>query len=149
LFSSGVVFFLTGILLDSVFPVNKKIWTPSYTLLSGGFCLIVLALSHWILDWPWSERRASILAKITAPARVFGANAILAFIFSTVITTMASRIKVPSLDGHAQPIPQAMYEVFVQVLAPRNASLAFALLVVLLNLLLLIPFHRRGIFLKL
>jgi predicted acyltransferase len=41
------------------------------------------------------------------------------------------------------------YEAFAHVLAPRNASLLYAVLIVLLNLLLLIPFHRRRIFLKL
>ena len=149
LLGGGVVLLVAGLLLDPVFPINKKIWTPSFTLLSGGFCLLALGLSHWLLDRPWSERRASLLSAVTAPARIFGANAILAFVISTVITTMASRIKVPAIDGHLQTIPQATYEVFAQGLAPRNASLLYALMIVILNLLLLIPFHRKGIFLKL
>ena len=149
LFGGGIVLFVTGLLLDPVYPINKKIWTPSYTLLSGGFCLVALALSHRILDRPFSPRRTSIVRTITAPARIFGANSILAFTFSTVITTMASRIHLPGLDGHSATVPQAAYEVLAQALAPRNASLAYALLIVLLNLLLLLPFHRKGIFLKL
>jgi predicted acyltransferase len=33
-----------------VFPIIKIIWTSSYTLFSGGFCLMLLALFYWIID---------------------------------------------------------------------------------------------------
>jgi predicted acyltransferase len=148
LLGGGVLLLVAGLLLDPIYPINKKIWTPSYTLLSGGFCLVAMGLSHWLLDRPTSARAESALKAATLPARIFGANAILAFIFSTIITTMASRITVTAIDGHAAKVPQAAYEVFAQGLSPKNASLAYAVVIVLLNLLLLVPFYRKGISLK-
>ncbi len=31
-------------------PVVKRIWTPSFTLWSGGICLLFLAFFHQVLD---------------------------------------------------------------------------------------------------
>jgi predicted acyltransferase len=153
LLGGGVLLLAAGLLLDPIYPINKKIWTPSYTLLSGGFCLLAMGLSHWIFDGARSAKGESIVKTVTLPARIFGTNAILAFVFSTVITTMASRISVPDILGHTElghtpKIPQACYEIFAQAFSPKNASLAYALLIVLLNLLLLVPFHRKGISIK-
>jgi predicted acyltransferase len=148
LLAGGVLLLAAGLLLNPIYPINKKIWTPSYTLLSGGFCLVAMGLSHWIFDGARSATGESIVKTTTLPARIFGTNAILAFVFSTIITTMASRISIPALAGHAEKIPQAIYEIFAQIVSPKNASLAYALLIVLLNLLLLVPFHRKGIAIK-
>lgn len=58
----GVVIALLGWLLDitGVCPLVKRIWTPSWTLWSGGLCLSILGLFHFltealqkqILAWP-------------------------------------------------------------------------------------------------
>lgn len=39
-----------GWLWGLVFPIIKIIWTSSYTLYSGGMCLMLLALFYWIID---------------------------------------------------------------------------------------------------
>ena len=37
-----------------VCPVVKRIWTPAWTLYSGGWCLLLLAVFHLIVDvWQW------------------------------------------------------------------------------------------------
>jgi heparan-alpha-glucosaminide N-acetyltransferase len=45
LFALGLVFHLTGIC-----PIVKRIWTPSWTLFSGGICFLFLAVFSWIID---------------------------------------------------------------------------------------------------
>ncbi|TWT69969.1 acyltransferase family protein [Crateriforma conspicua] len=59
-------------------PIVKRIWTPSWTLVSGAVCFLWLALLHWICDqhkWQsWSF-----------PFVVIGANSILAYVFSWTI----------------------------------------------------------------
>jgi predicted acyltransferase len=39
-----------GYLWGLVFPIIKIIWTSSYVLYSGGWCLMLLALFYWIID---------------------------------------------------------------------------------------------------
>ena len=43
--AAGLLLHFTGIC-----PVEKRIWTPAWTLYSGGACFLLLALFSWILD---------------------------------------------------------------------------------------------------
>ena len=47
---AGLACVAIGYLWGFVFPIIKIIWTSSYTLFSGGFCLMLLALFYWIID---------------------------------------------------------------------------------------------------
>lgn len=47
---AGLVCVVAGYLWGFVFPIIKIIWTSSYTLFSGGLCLLLLALFYWIID---------------------------------------------------------------------------------------------------
>lgn len=46
----GMVLILSGYLLDPITPVIKRISTTSFVLLSGGWSIIAMALSYWIID---------------------------------------------------------------------------------------------------
>lgn len=48
--TAGLACVAIGYLWGLVFPIIKIIWTSSYTLFSGGFCLMLLALFYWIID---------------------------------------------------------------------------------------------------
>jgi heparan-alpha-glucosaminide N-acetyltransferase len=71
---AGVCAVVSGWALDAlgVCPVVKRIWTPSFTLWSGGFCLLFLAAFHVVLDRGRSRRWAFPLA-------VLGTNSIAAY----------------------------------------------------------------------
>jgi len=47
---AGLACVVVGYLWGFIFPIIKIIWTSSYTLFSGGLCLILLALFYWIID---------------------------------------------------------------------------------------------------
>jgi predicted acyltransferase len=47
---AGLACVVIGYLWGFVFPIIKIIWTSSYTLFSGGLCLMLLALFYWIID---------------------------------------------------------------------------------------------------
>lgn len=47
---AGLVCVAIGFLWGLVFPIIKIIWTSSYTLFSGGWCLLLLALFYWLID---------------------------------------------------------------------------------------------------
>lgn len=48
----GVVLLLIGTILDitHVMPAVKRIWTPSWALLSGGWVLLMLAVFYWLVE---------------------------------------------------------------------------------------------------
>jgi len=72
---AGGVCLLAGVLLDAsgVSPSVKKLWTPSWTLFSGGWCFFMMAAFHGINDElgfnAWSS-----------PFRVLGMNSILMYV---------------------------------------------------------------------
>jgi predicted acyltransferase len=85
-------------------------------------------------------------------ASVFGTNAILAFVLSSVITAALDAIhlyiglphKNVSLSLH-----QAGYQyLFATWLPPRIGSLAYALAIVALNTALLYPLYRKRFFVR-
>jgi predicted acyltransferase len=50
LFVAGIIGLVIGYGLDSITPIIKRISTSSFVIVSGGWCLIALAMSYWIID---------------------------------------------------------------------------------------------------
>ncbi len=137
----GLALILGGWLLDPLLPINKRIWTSTFALFSGGVALLLFAALYFLLDvkrWRWWS----------LPALVFGTNAILAFALSNVITSLADRVHVPSQGMPALTLHQWGYQNLAAWLPPRHASLAYAILVTALNLALLYPLYRKRFFLR-
>jgi predicted acyltransferase len=144
----GALLMLTAVALNPLIPISKKIWTPSFMLLSGGFSLLAFALLHVFIDredrtsrarWQW----------IATPALAFGSNAILAFSLANVLSPLLALIHMHRASGAAIGVPGLFFEWFHQFLNPWNASLAYAVLFVLVNLAILWPLYQRRIFLRL
>jgi predicted acyltransferase len=83
-------------------------------------------------------------------ASIFGTNAILAFVLSSVITASLDAIHIGPRAGVAVlSLHQAGYQyLFAPWLPARLASLAYALAIVALNAALLYPLYRKRIFLR-
>ena len=47
---SGIIGVTIGYALNPVIPIIKHICTSSFVIVSGGWCLIALALSYWLID---------------------------------------------------------------------------------------------------
>jgi predicted acyltransferase len=136
----GLTLFIAGCLLDPFMPINKRIYTPTFALLSIGFGMMAFSVCYWIVD----IRR---WRRWTPPALVFGTNAIFAFALSTIITSLLDFIRI---GGERMPLHTWAYtHFFLPWLSPVNASVAYGIAIVLLNLTLLTPLYRRHIFLRL
>ncbi|HZR57575.1 MAG TPA: heparan-alpha-glucosaminide N-acetyltransferase domain-containing protein [Terriglobales bacterium] len=138
----GVVFFIAAEFLNTWFPINKKLWTSSFVLLTAGLALVCLAFCYWILDvrqwrgW-W-----------TKPFLVFGMNSIAAYVFAEVIAHLLDRLQLSALHGNV-PYQEFLYEsFFVPFASPANASLFYAITCVLVCLGVMWFLYRKGIFLK-
>ena len=130
---AGVACLLAGFLLDPLVPVVKKLWTPSFALVSGGFTLLSLLVLMRLVP-PGEEAPAW-----TRPVLAFGTNATLAFVGITLIDTVM-QLQLGAGSGHdllaawlADTIPEA-----------RVASAAYsALLLLVLGAGLWQLFKRR------
>jgi len=70
LMAAGLLFHFTGIC-----PIVKRIWTPSWTLFSGGVCFLFLAVFSWVVD---VRRHRGIVF----PLVVVGMNSIAAYLIA-------------------------------------------------------------------
>lgn len=70
LIAVGLLFHFTGIC-----PIVKRIWTPSWTLFSGGVCFAFLAAFSWVID-------VRGFRKIAFPLVVVGMNSIAAYVIA-------------------------------------------------------------------
>jgi predicted acyltransferase len=75
----GILGILAGEIWNRWFPINKNLWTSSFVLFSGGFCLLFLSLLYWVTEVKrWR-------GKWTMPILVFGMNAIAGFVADSLI----------------------------------------------------------------
>lgn len=128
----GVLLMITALSLDSFVPIIKKLWTPSFALLTVGFAFTVLSLLMLIMD-RFGFRRWAI------PIRVFGTNAILVYVFAWLLSIALD------ITGIAHAVTTWLLSV---VDDPYLMSFLFALGVVIVCGLFLTPFYLKRWFLK-
>ena len=139
---AGLVLFLAGMALNSLLPINKKIWTSTFVMLSSGFSLMAFAFCYWVVD---IRRWRRWTAPLVIPGLVFGSNAILAFTLTNIITPLTDAIHVHAgLTLHRW----GYQAIFLPWLSPVHASLAYALFMVGLNMAIVAVFYRKRIFLR-
>jgi predicted acyltransferase len=130
---AGALLFLAGEFFNTWFPINKKLWTSSFVLLTAGLALMILALCYWVLDirqWRGSW---------TKPFLIFGMNAIAAYVCAALL----AHILIATDWG------EVLYAKLIQpYFNPANASLVFALIFVVLCWVAMWALYRKKIFLK-
>jgi predicted acyltransferase len=101
-------------------PINKKLWTSSFVLLTGGLAMTVLAFCLAIFDIR-SWRR------LARPFEIVGINAIFVFVCSGLLSILLSRVNIGTETAHAW-----IYHSLItsHVHDPKLASLSMALLTV-------------------
>jgi heparan-alpha-glucosaminide N-acetyltransferase len=125
LIALGLLFHFTGIC-----PIVKRIWTPSWTLFSGGICFLFLAAFSWIMDVKLWRRWAF-------PLIVVGTNSIAAYLVAHLWEDFLHQNLITNL-GNAPFL----------VLGPGLQPLLLGATILLLDWLFLFWMYRRKIFLR-
>jgi predicted acyltransferase len=128
----GVALTAAGLLLQwlHICPIVKRIWTPSYTLYSGGLVVLMLAGFYAVMEWKARTRWAF-------PLLVIGANSIAIYVMSWTLEHFVSS----ALVRHLGPAP------FAVLGAPFEPVLRGAAVLVVFWAILF-WMYRRKIFLK-
>lgn len=113
------------------FPINKNIWTSSYAVLMAGLALATFGVCYWLIDIKGYKSWCRPLA-------VYGSNAIAVYVLAGLFS------RVLGLAGWKRPL----YEMFLPVASPINASLLFAIGFVLLMYAVSWGLYRKGWFLR-
>jgi predicted acyltransferase len=155
---AGCAGLLLGGLWNFSFPVNKKLWTSSYTLYAAGWSLLLLALCIWLIDIR-SARRINPARRTSTPTEsidaqtrsrymvllVFGTNAIAAYVLSELLPGALNLIH----PHPGVPFLRWFYDSILHLIpyAPM-ASMVFCIVFAAVCWLPIYLLYRRRIFLK-
>jgi predicted acyltransferase len=129
---AGAIGIAAGLLLHfaGICPIVKRIWTPSWTLFSGGLCFVFLAAFGWIIDVRGYKKWAF-------PLIVIGMNSMAAYLMAHLFESfLADSLRI-HLGAHA-------FQLFGAGVEPLMRGAA----ILLAYWLMLFWMYRRKIFLR-
>jgi predicted acyltransferase len=132
-----------GWMWSAFFPINKSLWTSSYSVFMSGLAMCVLGACYWIIDIKgWKAW--------TGPFVVFGVNALALFVGSGMMGRLLNMIPVGiGADGKPISLKTGIYDsIFAPLGTLLNTSLMFAVCFIGLWLFLMWLLYRKKIFIK-
>lgn len=129
LFVAGAVLIFAGFAWDMVFPINKKIWTSSYTIYTTGLALIILSVMIYLIEF---KNAKGVWSRFFD---VFGKNALFIFALSGILPRLMGLIRISNgLTSEGKPKYLTPFGWFYEHLCkpilpadPRIGSLIYAL----------------------
>ena len=129
LFVAGCVLVFTGFCWDMVFPLNKKIWTSSYTIYTTGLAIMIIAVMIYLIEFKGSKGWWSRFFD------VFGKNPLFIFVLSGILPRLLNLVRIPGVMGPGGKRNYlAPFEMFYEYVCkpvfpsdPRIGSLVYAL----------------------
>ena len=132
LVGGGALLILLGLAMDPFQPINKNLWTDSYTLLAAGWASLVFGITYWLCDVQ------KLAGRWSKPFVILGTNAIAVYVFHGLLEDLAA------MTG----IRTSLFDAFARYLATPDAALGYSLVHVAASLLFAWFLYSRRWFLK-
>lgn len=140
LFLIGTILTFAGFLLSYGCPISKKIWTPTFTLVTCGLASSFLGLLVWIIDVKGKKGWSRFF-------EAFGVNPLFMYVFSEVLA-----IALYSIPATYHGEETDLYSYFFACLQPifgnYGGSLAFSLLFIGFNWIIGYILFKKKIYIK-
>ena len=138
---AGALLTVAGLMLDHWLPINKNIWTSTFSILMAGLALLTLAVFYWLIDVMGFKWWAMVFV-------IFGMNSIAIYVLSEILDTS---LRFVLMKGAGSTLILRDYlhrSMFAQYASPENASLLYALSYVFLVFLIAWAMWKMKIFIK-
>jgi len=149
LFVAGVAMILTGFCWDMVFPINKKIWTSSYTVYTTGLAIITIATMIYLIEFK------NVKGGLARFFDVFGKNALFVFALSAFLPKGLALIRIPDhlndkgVMTYTNPWNWLYQKVLINIPGdPKIGSLLYALCVITLMWAICYWMDKKKIYVK-
>jgi predicted acyltransferase len=149
LFVAGVAMLITGFCWDMLFPINKKIWTSSYTVYTTGLAIITIATMIYLIEFK------NVKGGLTRFFDVFGKNALFVFALSAFLPKGLALIRIPDhlnakgVMVYTNPWNWLYQKVLIHVPGdPKIGSFLFALWVIILMWAICWWMDKKKIYIK-
>ncbi len=142
LFIFGTIILFIGFLFDYAFPINKKIWSSSFVLVTCGLGSLLLALLIWIIDIKHKKNWSVFFES-------FGVNPLFIYAVAALLSILLGNIKFTYL-GELVSVKGFIYIQWLSpVLGDYFGSLVFALCFVTINWFIGHILYKKKIYIKL
>ena len=132
LFVAGFLLMAVGFLLTEALPLNKRIWSPSYTLVTCGLAASLQAVLMYFIDGQGKKRWCRFF-------EVFGVNPLFLYVLSEMAAVVLG----------ATEVKPVIYEgIHTVVSNPYLASAVYSLLFVAVMGAAGWPLYKKGIYIK-
>ena len=129
----GIILLFMGFLFSYSCPIIKKVWSPTYVLVTSGFTFLFFVLLIWIIDL----RKCS---KWIIPFQALGCNPLFIYLFASLMADMLGQIG----------LHEEVYAVFVKLFNPSCfSSMMYAIVYVAVNAGLAYILYKKRVFIKL
>jgi predicted acyltransferase len=150
LFIIGIAFVATGYCWDMIFPINKKIWTSSYTIYTTGLAIITIALLIFCIEFK------QITGKWNKFFDVFGKNPLFIFVLSGFLPRLLGLIRINSgiVDANNHPKYITPFNWFYEHVCKnistdlRAGSLLYALIMIAFYWSIVYILDKKKIYIK-
>lgn len=142
LFIIGTILTFSGLLLSYGCPINKKIWSPTFVLVSCGLGSTLLALLIWIIDIKGHKKWSLFFES-------FGINPLFIYVTASILTICFGSLLIIPYGGKMLSIHNFTYNILLKpIFGNYNASLLYAMLFVTLNWFIGYQLYKRKIYIK-
>ncbi|MEK6757457.1 MAG: DUF5009 domain-containing protein [Bacteroidota bacterium] len=139
-YGSGLMF--VGLVMDNWLPINKNLWTSSYTVFMAGIALNIFAFCYWLIDVKGSTGW-------TKPFQIYGLNAISMFALAGLVGRLTAVWKVSGADGAPISLKAWYYQLlFVPIGDPMIASFLHSVVFMLGLYLIAYVMYRFNVIIK-
>ncbi len=146
---AGLVLVFTGYCWDMVFPINKKIWTSSYTLYTTGLAILVLSTLIYLIEFKENKGAWGRFFD------VFGKNPLFIFVLSGFLPRLLGMFRwVDHVSPEGKNVYTSAFPWFYQHIckdiAPdlRVGSLVYALCMILMYWSIVYVLDKKKIYIK-
>ena len=142
LFVVGTSLLFAGYLLSYGCPINKKVWSPTFVLVTCGLASMLLALLTWIIDVKGKKSWSKFF-------EVFGVNPLFLFVLSDFFAIVFGAFTFPVGDKQMNVIGFVYSQLLAPVFGQYGGSLVYSLLFIALNWVIGYQLYKRKIYIKL
>ena len=149
LFVTATILTVSGLAWGMVFPINKKIWTSSYTLYTTGLAIYTIATMIYFIEF---KQAKGFLLKFFD---VFGKNPLFIFVLSGVLPRLLGLIRIPNgltdkgVQKYLSPFGWFYEKICKQVPGiPENGSLVYAICMIIMYWAICYWLDKKKIYIK-
>lgn len=141
LFIGATILLILALTWNIAMPLNKQLWTSSYTLYTAALALYTLAVIYYSID-------IKQYSKLFSFAFIFGSNSLAVFVLSSFMAKMLHSVTYSAANGKAVSIKAFIVSSLQNITTLTVGSVLYAIIYILFWFFIALVLYRKKIFVK-